>query len=112
MGLPTSRLSIAAISSAFSLMSWATRFRIRPRSRPLSPDQPPLSKASRAARTAASTSAAPASATVVTTWPVDGSITSVRAPSLASTHCPPMNSRPGSLSKVVVIAHSSALVQP
>ncbi len=63
----------------------------------------PSSNARRAAATARSTSSASASATCVSTRPVEGLMVSNVLPLAASTHSPPMNSFPGAIAASVSV---------
>src|ERR1700734_313885 len=94
-GLPPSRLSSHAISSAFASTASASRYSNRARSRARSLPQGLEENARRAAFTAASISAAPPAAIVANTWPVEGLITSSIAPLAAGNHLPPISNARG-----------------
>src|SRR5258708_4915208 len=87
-GLPLSRDSSCASSSACFSMRSASLFINTPRSAALIFLHGPLSNATRAAATALSTSAASDSATCVITSPVDGLIVGNVFPDTLSTHFP------------------------
>ena len=94
LGLPLSRLSSSASSSACSMIRSPMRWMIRPRSEGDMRDHGPSSSARRAAWTARSMSCAPPSATVASSSPVPGSWVSNVCPLAAATHSPPIsNSR-------------------
>ena len=91
IGLPASSDSIAASRSRSRRTMSAARSKILPRSRAdVFGHHVPSSKVRRAAATARSTSAGWESGAVAITPPVEGSKTSNRPPSSASTHEPSM----------------------
>src|SRR5713226_3844991 len=97
IGLPLSRLSSSANSSALSSMMSPTFHRMRARSAGGRSRQDPRSKLARAALTARSTSSRSPSATSASTSPLEGSSVGKVLPEAASTQRPPMNSSFGLL---------------
>ena len=109
MGMPLSRASSWANSSALSSIMSPTRHSALARSAGGRSRHTPLSNDLRAAATARSTSSALPSATLASTSPVAGSSVSNVLPLAESTHRPPMNSFFGWPFKNDATSRSSAI---
>src|SRR5579862_4610275 len=111
-GMPLSRLSSHAISSACCSSRSASRFRYRPRSDAGVLRHGPDSRARRAAETALSTSAASASAICASSSPVAGLTVEKVFPEVLANHSLLMSSRPGveTLSPFWVVDRAVAII--
>src|SRR5712692_1932122 len=107
ISLPISREISKPSSSRCSINRSTSRNRTAFRCAGATSDQTPLSKAPRATETARFTSPASQEATLASSLPVAGFVTSYVAPAAASTNLPPINAWVGNAISAAFAFHSS-----